>query len=232
MSFEAVAYENDEKIAEALLSTLIESGLNDAYKEYDSIATCYNLYVASNDFPIAREIVHSFYENMQQSDDEEEAKTNIYENAEEKYKDNLSSAYTFLVCGAIGLILVILFDIGIIPVFTMTFPSKILFNFVSIGLFVIFIITGILSMHYSSKIKLDIDVNNSKIDEMLSYLRENLDLEDIESSYDKNNLPEEMYYFRRHEKISETIVKKFGEQPEDFLNMIVDTYLNEILENQ
>ena len=38
----------------------------------------------------------------------------LYESSTDKYKDNLSSAITFFVCGGIGIILMILNDIGII----------------------------------------------------------------------------------------------------------------------
>ena len=37
---------------------------------------------------------------------------NMYENSEDKYKDNLSSAITFFVCGAAGIIILILNDLG------------------------------------------------------------------------------------------------------------------------
>lgn len=37
----------------------------------------------------------------------------LYESSTDKYKDNLSSAITFFVCGGIGIILMILNDIGI-----------------------------------------------------------------------------------------------------------------------
>ena len=41
----------------------------------------------------------------------------LYESSTDKYKDNLSSAITFFVCGGIGIILMILNDIGIINSF-------------------------------------------------------------------------------------------------------------------
>ena len=42
----------------------------------------------------------------------------LYESSTDKYKDNLSSAITFFVCGGIGIILMILNDIGIIKIIT------------------------------------------------------------------------------------------------------------------
>ena len=52
----------------------------------------------------------------------------LYESSTDKYKDNLSSAITFFVCGGIGIILMILNDIGIIKrnLFTKYFLSFLL----------------------------------------------------------------------------------------------------------
>ena len=47
---------------------------------------------------------------------------NLYESSTDKYKDNLSSAITFFVCGGIGIILMILNDIGIIKIVTKDAP--------------------------------------------------------------------------------------------------------------
>ena len=55
---------------------------------------------------------------------------NLYESSTDKYKDNLSSVITFFVCGGIGIILMILNDIGIIKIVTKDAPSFLFINIV------------------------------------------------------------------------------------------------------
>ena len=55
---------------------------------------------------------------------------NLYESTEDKYKDNLSSAITFFVCGAAGIIILILNDIGILKLVVKGSSNFILINIV------------------------------------------------------------------------------------------------------
>ena len=68
----------------------------------------------------------------------------LYESSTDKYKDNLSSAITFFVCGGIGIILMILNDIGIIKIVTKDAPSFLFINIVLGLLFIGFIAIGVL----------------------------------------------------------------------------------------
>ena len=67
---------------------------------------------------------------------------NLYENNTDKYKDNLSSAITFFICGGIGIILMILNDVGIIKFITKDSSSFIFINIVLGVLFIGFIAIG------------------------------------------------------------------------------------------
>ena len=73
----------------------------------------------------------------------------LYESSTDKYKDNLSSAITFFVCGGIGIILMILNDIGIIKIVTKDAPSFLFINIVLGLLFIGFIAIGVWSLKYS-----------------------------------------------------------------------------------
>ena len=61
---------------------------------------------------------------------------NLYESTDDKYKDNLSSAITFFVCGAAGIIILILNDIGILKFVTKGSSNFILVNVV-LGLYLL-----------------------------------------------------------------------------------------------
>jgi hypothetical protein len=234
MAFEAVAYENDKEQADKLLEIIKGAGINDAVMKYDGTSQCHRIYVPSRDFTLARDIVDSWHEEQNGTPDygSDEAVDNtgddIYANTGDKYRDNLSSAWTFLICGIAGLAFLVVYDLGLIPVFSMATASKILFNVVMVLLFFGFLVIGVLSMRYSRKIKLDLDVNNSKNDEVMAYLRENLSLEQIDATYSKEELPQEMYYFRRYDAIREAVNEHFGQQNDEFLNAICESYLDEI----
>ena len=94
-----------------------------------------------------------------------------YENSNEKYKDNLSSAITFLVCGIGGLIVVLLNDIGILKFFTYKGASGILTNVVLIGMFVAFIIIAAISFKAAKKAKSNISTEEKKYFSRSSYIK-------------------------------------------------------------
>ena len=71
---------------------------------------------------------------------------NLYESTEDKYKDNLSSAITFFVCGAAGIIILILNDIGILKLVVKGSSNFILINIVLGLLFIGYIAIGFLSL--------------------------------------------------------------------------------------
>ena len=75
----------------------------------------------------------------------------LYESSTDKYKDNLSSAITFFVCGGIGIILMILNDIGIIKIVTKDAPSFLFINIVLGLLFIGFIAIGVWSLKYFNR---------------------------------------------------------------------------------
>ena len=74
---------------------------------------------------------------------------NLYESTEDKYKDNLSSAITFFVCGAAGIIILILNDIGILKLVVKGSSNFILINIVLGLLFIGFIAIGFWSLKTS-----------------------------------------------------------------------------------
>ena len=150
----------------------------------------------------------------------------LYSNSDEKYKDNLSSAYTFLIIGVGGLIALVLYDFGLIPVFNTA--SKILFNVVAAALFTGFIIAGIMSLRYSRKLKLAIDVDSAMLDKAISYLEANLSKEAIENSYNSSDIPDEMKYYRRTDAIKQCISSEFDDVSEELMNEICDRYYNSL----
>lgn len=154
---------------------------------------------------------------------------NMYENSEDKYKDNLSSAITFFVCGAAGIIILILNDLGILKFVVKGSSNFILINIVLGLLFVGFIAIGFWSLKYSKNIKNKAAIENKDTDTILAWLNENVGRDDIESSYN-NDIAEEMKYFNRSDYIKSAILKQFPETEDNLADTVADKYIDTLFE--
>lgn len=154
---------------------------------------------------------------------------NMYENSEDKYKDNLSSAITFFVCGAAGIIILILNDLGILKFVVKGSSNFILINIVLGLLFVGFIAIGFCSLKYSKNIKNKAAIENKDTDTILAWLNENVSRDDIESSYN-NDIAEEMKYFNRSDYIKSAILKQFPETEDNLADTVADKYIDTLFE--
>lgn len=154
---------------------------------------------------------------------------NMYENSEDKYKDNLSSAITFFVCGAAGIIILILNDLGILKFVVKGSSNFILINIVLGLLFVGFIAIGFWSLKYSKNIKNKAAIENKDTDTILAWLNKNVSRDDIESSYN-NDIAEEMKYFNRSDYIKSAILKQFPETEDNLADTVADKYIDTLFE--
>ena len=154
---------------------------------------------------------------------------NMFENSEDKYKDNLSSAITFFVCGAAGIIILILNDLGILKFVVKGSSNFILINIVLGLLFVGFIAIGFWSLKYSKNIKNKAAIENKDTDTILAWLNENVSRDDIESSYN-NDIAEEMKYFNRSDYIKSAILKQFPETEDNLADTVADKYIDTLFE--
>ncbi|MDY4743499.1 MAG: hypothetical protein SO361_10450 [Lachnospira sp.] len=148
----------------------------------------------------------------------------LYENNYEKYKDNMSSAITFFVCGAIGILLLILNDTGIIHIVSRSSSSFIMINIVLGILFIGFIVIGFWSLKYSQRIKVSAVKENEECQKINEWLDANINKEDIENSY-SGDIPEEMKYFNRTAYVKEQIMKEFTEVNDDIAQSISDQFI-------
>ena len=154
---------------------------------------------------------------------------NLYENNTDKYKDNLSSAITFFICGGIGIILMILNDVGIIKFITKDSSSFIFINIVLGVLFIGFIAIGIWPLKYSNKIKAQAEQEDQTAKDVFSWLDDNVTKEDIEGSYSED-IQEEMKYFNRTAYVKEQLTAQFtefsDEEAENFSEQFVEKMFN------
>lgn len=154
---------------------------------------------------------------------------NLYESNTDKYKDNLSSAITFFICGGIGILLMLLNDVGIIKIISKSAPSFIFINIVLGLLFLGFIAIGVWSLKYSNRIKAIAKKENEKATDVLNWLDDNITTEDIENSY-SDDIQEEMKYFNRTAYVKEQLAAQFteltDEEAENFSEQFVEKMFN------
>lgn len=231
---ESVAYLPKDK-ADRLAAFLKYSEISDVEVEYDDISDTYDINVLSKDFERAQNLYSVFAANelkdetAPDSEDsiEDKVEVNLYESSTEKYKDNLSSAITFFICGAAGLIILLLNNFGVLHFLTKESSSFILMNIVLGLLFAGFIVIGFLSLKYSKKAKERAEKENDALNKVMDWLTENVSKDDIENSYE-NTIPDEMKYFNRSEYIKKALKEEFSDMDEATIDFINDKYLEEL----
>lgn len=152
----------------------------------------------------------------------------MYISNREKYEDTKSTGWTFTLVGGIGLIAVILMDIGVLP-FQIADYMKIIFTVVMGGLFLIFLIIGIKSFLSLKQISQDADSQEEKSDEIVKWFHQEY------ADYIKNYKSEDMdmnnidsLYFPRAEKISQLICLEYKNLSTDELDHLVERLYSEI----
>ena len=243
--YEALAY-LDEKQANQLKKFLLYSDLDDVNVEYNETSKVYEVQVLSKDYEIANNLYNAFMSEDEDNEDNEDNEgnednkdnkdnisqdnatvtVNLYENSEEKYKDNISSAITFFICGFAGLVVLVLNFLGIIKLVSKNSPTFIIINTVLGLLFVLFIGIGIWTLKYSKTIKKTAKDENDSIKKTIDWLEDNITIEDIEASYD-NNIPEEMKYFSRVDFVKNAISNEFSKFDYSLIETIAERYVED-----
>ena len=133
---------------------------------------------------------------------------NVYQKKEDKAKDFKSSAYVLTIIGFMGLVLLVLIDINIIRI---SFGNPILMNIVMAALFICFIILGVGSFISASKYKKESAEEQELSDKIIVWCDENLNKEIIDSVFknSKENMPEELKYFKRTAYMKQMITETF-----------------------
>lgn len=151
----------------------------------------------------------------------------LYDSKEEKYKDNLSSAFTFLFCGVVGLIVVLLNDLGVFKLIQKDSSSFITVNVILILMFAVFCGIGVWSLIYSKKLKLEAKEEKELITKVNEYLEENVFIEDIDKEVD-DNIPEEIKFFSRVDFVKNLLNEEFSDYDEELLNQISEKYIEKL----
>lgn len=154
----------------------------------------------------------------------------VYVNNEEKAEENRTSAYTLLLVGGAGLILVILFFVGVIDI-QMSLINKYMVTGVMGALFFLFIIMGSISMKNSRILKRKAYKENNLTVEIKKWCVENLRKEQIDQALDNEQETDELKYFQRFDYVKDAVQKQFMNLDEGYLDRLVEEVYSEIFED-
>ena len=130
-----------------------------------------------------------------------------FKSARDKYKDLHSSYICLLVVGVLGLVFVGLDYFKLLP-FSFTSNGNFMFHIVMGSLFIIFIIMGISTLINAKKIKETIDDEESATEQILSWAKNSLTPESIDSTIDGiEECIEEEKYLLRYEALNKIIAE-------------------------
>ncbi len=155
----------------------------------------------------------------------------LYVSSAARAEDNKSSAYTLLIIGSIGLVLVVLMIMGVIPFFSNS-TTKVLTYVVMGSLFGIFIIMGIVSFRNAAKFARKAAFEEELSGEMQKWAKEHLTKEKIDAMLapEELELPEELLYFKRAEKCRQCLESQYMNLEEGFLEHFIEEIYPEIFE--
>ena len=158
-------------------------------------------------------------------------RTSLYVSSAARAEDNKSSAYTLLIIGSIGLVLVVLMIMGVIPFFSNS-TTKVLTYVVMGALFGIFVIMGIVSFRNAAKFARKAAFEEELSGEMQKWTKEHLTKEKIDAMLAPEDLelPEELLYFKRAEKCRQCLENQYMNLEEGFLEHFIEEIYPEIFE--
>ena len=179
-----------------------------------------------------------FKENIEEEEQHLTAKSkkksssSAYMSSAQRVEDNRSSAYTLLIVGGLGMIAVILMVTGVIP-FMAHSSTRYLTYSVMGGLFLIFIIMGIVSWRNAKKYASRAAFEDELTAEMRKWCLANLTKEKITQMLpaEERTQPEELIYFSRMQVIRACISAQYMNLDFAFLERFVEDIYAEIFES-
>ena len=152
-----------------------------------------------------------------------------YQDSSQRADDNRSSAWILLIIGVLGLVLVTL---GIAEVIPLQLGNPYLFYGVMIAVFLLFLVTGVMSMRSAKFFAKKAESENSLRSTLLDWCKENLKSDEIDREVSAADTPEEVLYFSRTSYIKEKLNHQFLNLDQDFLDMFVDDHVYEMVFGQ
>lgn len=204
--------------------------------KYDEKEQIHEIFVSPEDSKQAKKLASIFMQeeilkNQQESEESEEQDTKditelpVYENKSDKAENFKTSAYTLILVGSIGVVVLVLSALKVI-----TFQFGILAYIVMGILFSIFLVMGILSFGSYKKISKEAVSENNLTKEIKAWCIENLTADKIDQGLFTDEIAEEMKYFKRAEQMKKLISETYINLEDGFLDAIVEELYPTIFE--
>lgn len=153
----------------------------------------------------------------------------VYQDSSEKANENSSSAWILLSVGTLGMLAIVL---GIMDVIPLRFNNDYLGYGVMAAIFILFFVSGVVSMKNAKIFRRKAESENSLRNTMLDWCKENLHGEEMDRQIRmEGKLPEteEIWYFRRSEYIKGKLNYQFVNLDQDFLDRFIDDYVYDLV---
>mgnify|MGYP001305275228 CR=1 FL=1 len=153
-------------------------------------------------------------------------KVNSYVKLSDKYEDIKSSAATMLIVGGVGLVLMALIIAKVI-VLPISAETSWLFYSVMGGVFIIFVIAGIVSFMHAKQVKIEAAEEDKLIDSINTWANDNLKISDLDQGLDLSQ-PDEI--LSRAERIKKALMMEFENADEPLIDELTEQIFHTLYE--
>lgn len=154
----------------------------------------------------------------------------VYQNYEEKAADNKSSAYTLLVVGVFGIIVIVLCFCDVIKV-PLSESSRFMILGVMGAMFLFFIVMGVVSMKNAGKYAKKAESERELTKELEKWFVEYVTAEKIDEGLfteEEADFSEEQKYFKRFDRMKELLSERFLNLNEGYMDRFLDKHYQDI----
>lgn len=154
----------------------------------------------------------------------------VYQDKKSKAEDFKSSGYTLIIVGVLGLVALVLLELGVFP-FSLAAPGKYITYLVMGAMFLIFVIMGFSSFKSFKKYAKEAETEDDLTSRIKNWTLENVTKESItKKAALPAEMPDEIKYFRYFEMLKSAIKAEFGEINASYLESLAEELYGEIFE--
>ena len=225
-------YFGPEEEIDEMITFFKANNMEGAYKLFDDKEQTFELIVKKRQLDEAKNAIRVYLKEFATTEEEETQKertVNLYEDSNKRAEEYQSGAYTLLLVGIVGLILLVLLNLNVLPINLPQF-TKILITCVMGIMFVLFVFLGVTSLNTYKKLKMNAEDENQQQDDIKNWFLSNITKEMI---YKPNNIDketEEELFFKRTDKMKSLIKEKYPSVNEEFVDYIVEQLYTDIYE--
>ena len=225
-------YFGPEEEIDEMITFFKANNMEGAYKHFDDKEQTFELIVKKKLVDEAKKAIRIYLKEIANTEEEETQKekiVNLYEDSNKRAEEYKSGAYTLLLVGIIGIILLVLLYFNILPIILPQF-TKILITSVMGIMFVLFVALGISSLNTCKKLKMNAEDENQQQDDIKNWFLSNISKEMIDKHNYIDEETEEELYFKRTDKMKSLIKENYPSVKEEFADYIVEELYTDIYE--